>query len=365
MKTPGTPLRQRADAATVDRLFIARRARMLARASRMNLVYIAIGILAFALWDWWRDPAYALGSTLVRVAGAALILALLPLLRSGLVQDMQVRYVYGGAFLIATLTVGIAVLQLRDGVLYGTAGIVVFPAILAFYSIPIRFYYQCIVLALALLVPLMWWGGTDHGVLLNFVLYYGLLSWVGATAARMLRRQQLRAFRLELSHAEEARTDPLTGLFNRRLILELGAREVELARRTGHMLTVGLIDVDHFKLVNDRLGHDAGDSVLKAIADALTTTLRQSDALARFGGEEFVVILPGSDLQEAGHAAQRMLDQVRALHLPQWPGLTLSISIGLAELGRNGDSWDAVLRAADLALLMAKQAGRDRWIAAG
>lgn len=354
----------RADAATVEALFIQRRARMLARASRANLIYIALGILVFAAWDWWRDPSHALQSGAIRLVGAALVLACIPVLRSGVVPDLKVRYVYGAAFLVATLTVGLAVVQLKDGVLYGTAGIVVFPALLAFYSIPIRFYFQCILSALLLLIPVMWWAGTPGAVLLNFVLYYGLLSWVGWTAARMLRRQQLRAFRLELSHAEDARTDPLTGLFNRRLILELGAREVELARRAGHPLTVGLVDVDHFKAVNDRYGHDAGDQVLRAIAEVLAGTLRQSDALARFGGEEFVVILPGSDLFEATSAAARMLEQVRLLRLPSWPELRLSISIGLAELGRNGDGWDAVLRAADQALLKAKQAGRDRAIAA-
>jgi diguanylate cyclase (GGDEF)-like protein len=176
----------------------------------------------------------------------------------------------------------------------------------------------------------------------------------------MLLRQQLKVFLLERQHAEDARTDALTGLYNRRLIYELGPKQMDLARRQDLPLVAILVDIDHFKRINDQYGHDVGDRALKAVADCLRETFRGSDAIGRVGGEEFVVVLFDATLDDARRAGERLLAAVRALRVDDQPGLSLSVSLGLAAMDYSTLQWDALLKAADTALLAAKREGRDR-----
>jgi two-component system cell cycle response regulator len=123
-----------------------------------------------------------------------------------------------------------------------------------------------------------------------------------------------------------------------------------------------MLDVDHFKQVNDAYGHPTGDRALRAIADTLRGTTRVFDSLARYGGEEFVVVMPGSSPDEAIAAAERLRAAVEAMPFSPEPGrqCRLSVSIGVACGGIGNDTPDALLRSADAALYTAKRAGRNR-----
>jgi diguanylate cyclase (GGDEF)-like protein len=158
--------------------------------------------------------------------------------------------------------------------------------------------------------------------------------------------------------AREARHDPLTGLLNRRGFL--AAAEVELARavRTGAPLSVLAVDVDHFKLLNDGFGHPAGDAALEALGHLLLGLARGHDLVARTGGEEFALLLPGTDQPAALHVAQRLRDAVQDLRAAR--PLTVSIGLDVLDPGQGERELDDLLLGADRALYRAKANGRDR-----
>ncbi|EPY00772.1 sensor domain-containing diguanylate cyclase [Magnetospirillum fulvum] len=156
--------------------------------------------------------------------------------------------------------------------------------------------------------------------------------------------------------------DQLTGLANRHKFLQTYAIEVERHNRTMHPLSLLVIDVDYFKTVNDRLGHLAGDACLRALATLMERNVRAADLIGRFGGEEFVILLPDSDADGAVAAAENLRDEITRTKLDVGPeGLLLTVSIGTAtlEAGQPID-FDRLMRRADRALYRAKSAGRNR-----
>lgn len=167
--------------------------------------------------------------------------------------------------------------------------------------------------------------------------------------------------RLRDSLREQALRDVLTGLPNRRLFDETLPRELARCLRTNQPLTVAVIDVDHFKQFNDRYGHDAGDQVLRAVARVLGRAIRASDLACRYGGDEFMCLLPGMTGADAAARFERALQQLAddAGDAPL-PGETVTFTVGLATAPACGSDATALLRAADAALYIAKEKGRNR-----
>ncbi|GLS04873.1 diguanylate cyclase [Chitiniphilus shinanonensis] len=158
-----------------------------------------------------------------------------------------------------------------------------------------------------------------------------------------------------------ANTDSLTGLLNRRAFFERADQERRRAERHGTSLAAVALDIDHFKRVNDQHGHTAGDEVLKALARTCHVTLRDVDLIARFGGEEFMLLLPDASLADAIRVAERLRQTVAALQVPLPAGGTLAITISLgAAVHRHGLPLGELLDQADHALYAAKRAGRNR-----
>jgi diguanylate cyclase (GGDEF)-like protein len=163
--------------------------------------------------------------------------------------------------------------------------------------------------------------------------------------------------------ARMANTDVLTGQPNRRLFMTEGARLLTLARRHHHPLSLMILDADHFKRINDLYGHAAGDAVLRTLASAPSTVLRKSDIFARFGGEEFAVLLPETTHEGALEVGERLLDAFRSTATEHdGEHLHVTVSIGLAELAPGDTDLEALLHRADTALYQAKEAGRDRLV---
>ena len=162
---------------------------------------------------------------------------------------------------------------------------------------------------------------------------------------------------------EQAMRDSLTGLFNRRYLEETLQREIAQAFRAGHPLGIVMIDVDHFKDLNDTHGHRAGDTALQALGQLLAANTRSSDVACRYGGEEFVLALPGATLEAAHERAEHLRRAVEAMRVA-WGGtsLTLTICAGIAAYPAHGERADEVLDHADQALYQAKNGGRNRCI---
>jgi len=165
---------------------------------------------------------------------------------------------------------------------------------------------------------------------------------------------------------ESATADPLTGLSNRRYLEQRIRSEYAFAARHQRALSMLVLDIDRFKRVNDTWGHLAGDAVLRAVGVCLSSTLRTEDLAARFGGEEFVLLLRDEDAAGAQMAAERIRAQIEQMRVP-WEGRSISVtvSIGLATLAPDTDFKDgeAILARADACLFRAKQSGRNRVVA--
>jgi len=184
---------------------------------------------------------------------------------------------------------------------------------------------------------------------------------LGEETTLVVVRDITETVRLTSELRQLARTDPLTSLANRRVFIE--AAEVEFLRfkRFATPAALLMIDVDHFKAVNDTYGHDVGDTALVALAKILETSARGTDLAARFGGEEFVVLLAGTNSPGAIDTAERIRDAVAAISIPTIVGpLCFTVSVGVTEFSSGDDDWSVAMRRADQALYEAKAAGRNR-----
>ncbi len=195
-----------------------------------------------------------------------------------------------------------------------------------------------------------------HAILFFFLANgFGLVTLVRFGKSR--RREYLAMMRLK----ELAEIDTLTQIFNRRKTFELCGRMFDEARRYGYPLSVLLLDIDHFKSVNDSYGHAGGDAVLQEVTNRCTRQLRKVDVFGRIGGEEFLVCLSHSDLKRALLVAERLRRDVNcAPVVVQDTYADVTVSIGAAEITAEMATLESLVHQADLALYRAKESGRDR-----
>lgn len=164
---------------------------------------------------------------------------------------------------------------------------------------------------------------------------------------------------------EVSHTDALTFLPNRRQIIGDLQREVIFSDRYGTPLSISLLDVDHFKSINDTYGHTVGDDVLRRLAGELREHIRYPDTIGRYGGEEFLIVLPHSTLKAATEQGERLCEYVRSLRIQSGEQeFHVTVSIGVAQYKVHQEEWQAFLSRADAALYQAKNAGRDQWAVA-
>jgi diguanylate cyclase (GGDEF)-like protein len=188
-------------------------------------------------------------------------------------------------------------------------------------------------------------------------------------AAVIAERMGLAVANLRLREALKAQSirDPLTGLFNRRYMEESIERELYRADREGITIGVIMLDLDHFKEFNDNFGHGGGDAILKEFSELVLVRTRKEDIACRYGGEEFLIVLPGATLEDTHQRAEGLLEETRKISV-MLLGRELgpvSASMGVAAYPLHGDTVASLMRSADEALYQAKKQGRDRVVSAG
>jgi len=189
----------------------------------------------------------------------------------------------------------------------------------------------------------------------------------GELIARVKVQLKIKRLQDELKKSNEmlknlSNTDPLTLLYNRRYMMETLEKELERAVRTGSYLSLVMVDIDHFKQINDTFGHQNGDLVLVAVADSFRSGLRSYDFAARYGGEEFVLTLPETSHKDAMMVAERLRERLAATDYPgDLSGRAITVSMGVATHPATAiTSIDDLIRDADEAMYRAKAAGRNR-----
>jgi len=182
---------------------------------------------------------------------------------------------------------------------------------------------------------------------------------------KLARNKQVELEAVMVQASEVAQIDALTFLVNRRMIVRELQSEVLRAERYNNPLSISVVDIDHFKDVNDTYGHLVGDESLRQVAYQLRDHIRHPDMAGRYGGEEFLILLPNSNSNAAAEQAARLCKQVRetAIEIEDHV-LNITISIGIAQFRNGEDTWETLLNRADTAMYEAKNNGRDRWIVA-
>ena len=289
-------------------------------------------------------------------AMAVCMLAAVPLV----VRKRAGRWHTFGLVLLGDLVYLVLALSIEDPVRYATPLMLLFPSFVAAWFLgPWELGANMVATSAVCAVAVTHSYGGGIATALQVGVSAGTLN-AGALGIYVLRRrvQRLLVATQTLSHL-----DPLTGLYNRRFLVEQAARIWRQARRDGVRVAAMVLDLDHFKRLNDAHGHAAGDAVLHAVAQSLTATVRPADVLARTGGEEIVVLGLVGDPDEASRLAERLRAAVAGCRAADGHAVTASIGVALTRPADGEDPTAALWRLidrADAAMYEAKQAGRDR-----
>lgn len=204
-------------------------------------------------------------------------------------------------------------------------------------------------------IGIMHWSLDNELTNEKLQLMFAVAEHLGMALANLTLQEKLR---------DQAFKDPLTSLFNRRYFIDFIEKQMMIAKREAKPFTLLMLDLDHFKRFNDNFGHDAGDYVIRTMANLLSNNVREEDVICRIGGEEFAIVLPSTTLEEATLLAEKVCNLVRDLHLHfQNTSLgRLTLSIGLSTFNKDTFNSQALIKQADIALYQAKNNGRDRYL---
>lgn len=261
---------------------------------------------------------------------------------------------YSSAFILYGLVPAILfflVLALRQQGMIGAMWC--YPAVLSFYlMLPERKAWMANTALIAVTIPVAWYI-LDTPLVIRMAATLAAVSIFAIILIRVITEQQNKL-------QAQAVTDPLTGLFNRTLLHVTLDQAIQQNRRTGEPMTLVALDLDHFKSINDTLGHDAGDLVLRGVAELLHKRLRRIDKVFRLGGEEFLALLHGTDAENGRRIAAQLRSALASLR--PLPGYPITASIGVATL-HPGEDWSEWMKRSDENLYRAKENGRDRVVA--
>lgn len=315
------------------------------------------------IWDYVTDPLGAAHTVGLRLLYLLMLLMTLGFAYGKSHRRLLVVVSMAGAFAAETLFLAI-LNRLNGGMVYGLAGFLygMFLALLSLqcFSLRVNISYTLAGAALPHVLAVL---GFAPGFLHQ---HYAALMWPIAILTILtqvaMAHHYLMRYELQRKLERLSITDPLTGAKNRRFFMALLADEKLRAQRMSQKLALLMLDVDHFKRVNDTYGHASGDRVICQVTDICRRMSREIDVVARLGGEEFAVFLPGSDAEQAVAVAERIRSRVEATAVQSLDGQAIhfTVSLGVAELSPNDVTEVDWLGRADAALYAAKNSGRNK-----
>ncbi len=335
--------------------------------SRMPLVVptVVVGVIliaSFIGWDLMREHNHVGPAALVRLGGGLALWVMLALVhyvwRPSFRTQALLMY---SAFYLWQAAIGYALGPLSPLQLPGLLLVMFFSVLALPRANDALINVALAIVAVPVVLPAQPTVADVNYVVSHFVTVIALVWAATALIERMSAQSYAYGRRLH----REASVDALTGVANRREFESTMVREMERARRMSLPLMLALADIDFFKKVNDRYGHDVGDLVLKGVSATMAGRIRRSDVLARIGGEEFALVLLGTEPVGAHVVLERLRAAVAQLVVPTpVADVRCTISIGVAEWHRDDTDWHAVYKRADRALYAAKEGGRDRVVEA-
>ncbi|MCK8515351.1 GGDEF domain-containing protein [Methylonatrum kenyense] len=348
--------------------YLAAKGRFLGPFSVVATFIAALFVFSNLAWDYAVDPEHA-GD----VVGMRLVQALAVLLLALVIRHRPTGPVARIGMVLVAAFVQISFIeilrQLDGGASYGIGAFLYFFIFVPFIGQAQSLRFNVLLLGfLALLPNLLVLAG--YGTHLDMRIYNAYV-WMAygpvALILTLIEHLVLRTYREGLNLRQDAETDPLTRALNRRGLRRLGESVLQRAAAGGRRLGVLFIDADHFKAINDRFGHHCGDRVLRELSARIEQCIRMEDVLARFGGEEFVVLLPGVDAARAQVIAERICGAVAERPFTgdgndDTDPVDITVSIGLATstTGEAADTLEALIDQADQAAYKAKLGGRNR-----
>ncbi len=316
-----------------------------------------LGVVLFSFWDYLIDADHAWTALLVRVTLVLLGSIAYFSTRLKWTPTQRCGYIYW----THASAVVLCEFLLERGILHGLAGITACLFILCVIALRIRTFLLIFSVPAILFVALVIIKFPTTESINALVLYFfcACLAFILMMVVRFLRRE---SFLLQEQILQLSRQDSLTGAHGRAYLAELAEHEIAIARRHQRPLAAAMLDIDHFKHVNDTYGHDIGDQVIRQLADSCRETLRHIDHFGRVGGEEFACILPETSAADAMTCAERLRRNIEALRIqtPSGP-IQITISIGVAMFNpETHNDWHALLKESDEAMYRAKREGRNR-----
>jgi diguanylate cyclase (GGDEF)-like protein len=330
----------------------------------MNVVFLSFLIPGLWVWDYVTDPVHA-GSTIgLRLLNLLYLLMVPPILAPRLGRRFF-EVIALPLLLIGVMLFCVILARLDNGMVFGVGGFMyaLFAVVFVTQSLTLRYGIACIT-SVAVLPHLLALTGLIEGLLHA---QYAVLIWPGTAFAVLtqvvLAHHYLVRYILEQKLKSLSNTDSLTGVRNRRYFTRFLERSIMRAQRTGENMSLLLLDIDSFKSINDEYGHPTGDLVIRRMSKSIQQeAARATDVIARVGGEEFAVVLPGTAVKAAEALAERIRARVEGevFHSVADQPFGVSVSIGVAERKESDGDYGDIISRADEALYAAKAAGRNR-----
>lgn len=315
-----------------------------------------LAVVTFGLWDYFIDAEHALATFMIRILLVSFgALAYFPS-RLHWTTEQRSCHIYW----THTCAIILCEYLLKHGFLYGLAGITSCLFVTAIISQNLRSFFFLLSVPTVMLLIL---SALKSNVFeyTNQIIFYGVSALSAYVLMMVIHAFRRSAFLLETKLIRTSRHDTLTDAYNRSYLEELAMHEIASSRRHGMPLAVAMLDIDHFKHINDTYGHAIGDQAIKSLVSTCLSTMRKIDHFGRIGGEEFAYVMPATNEAGALECSERLRQAIAALRINTPAGtIQFTVSIGIALLHDGHANWTDILKDADHAMYQAKHAGRNQ-----